>query len=89
MNLFRIRSVPAIRQRSALRTAALRKLRRQSTLESLESRVVLSYTFSYNPVTQVATAVGTAAVDSLVIEPQSGSSGIQRQRRRVQRQLGR
>ena len=35
--------------------------------------MVLSYTFSYNPVTQVATAVGTAAVDSLVIEPQSGS----------------
>ncbi len=44
--------------------------RRQMTLESLESRVVLSYTFSYTA--PVATAVGTAAVNSLVLEPVDG-----------------
>ncbi len=42
-------------------------------LEALENRVVLSYTFSYDPGTMVAMAVGTAATDSLVIKPVSGS----------------
>jgi len=49
-----------------------RKTRHSVGLESLENRVVLSYTFSYNPGTMVATAVGTMATDSLVIEPVSG-----------------
>ena len=40
------------------------------TLESLENRLVLSYTFSYTA--PVAMAVGTAAVDSLVLEPLRG-----------------
>ena len=49
-----------------------RRCRQQYALEPLESRVVLSYAFSYNPVTKVALAVGTPATDSLVIEPVSG-----------------
>ena len=49
-----------------------RRIRRQYALETLESRTLLSYTFGYNSVTQVATASGTVAVDSLIIEPVSG-----------------
>ncbi len=49
-----------------------RRCRRQYALEPLESRVVLSYTFNYDPVTQIATATGTAATDSLVLEPLGG-----------------
>jgi len=46
--------------------------RRQIAFESLESRVVLSYAFAYDAFTKVATAVGDAAVDSLVLEPVGG-----------------
>ncbi len=55
-------------------TKPRRRTRRQYALEPLESRVVLSYTFSYNPVTQVATATGSTvgATDSLVLEPLGG-----------------
>ncbi len=55
-------------------TKPRRRSKRAYSLETLESRVVLSYTFSYNPVTQVATAMGstTGAVDSLVLEPVGG-----------------
>ncbi len=64
-------AVDVRRPKAKLGTKA-RKRRRQMALESLENRVVLSYTFSYNPVTMVATATGTAATDALVIEPVSG-----------------
>src|SRR5271167_1707505 len=53
-------------------TKSRRNSKQRFALEPLESRVVLSYTFAYNPVTQVATAVGTGAVDSLVLEPLGG-----------------
>ena len=36
---------------------------RQCALESLENRVVMSYVFSYNPFTHVASAVGSNAQD--------------------------
>ena len=58
------------RPKAKLGTKA-RKRQRQMALESLESRVVLSYTFSY--VGNVATALGSGGtVDSLVIEPFGG-----------------
>ena len=48
-----------------------RRRQRQMALESLESRVVLSYTFSY--VGNIATALGSGgAVNSLVLEPLGG-----------------
>ena len=55
-------------------TKTRRRSKRAYSLEMLESRVVLSYTFSYNPVTQVAMAQGstTGATDSLVLEPLGG-----------------
>jgi hypothetical protein len=59
------------RPEASLGTGARRR-RRQLALEALESRVVLSYTFFYNAITKVATAAGSAAVDSLVIEPVGG-----------------
>ncbi len=49
-----------------------RRVRRRFTVESLESRTLLSYTFTYDPANHVATAQGTAAVDSLVISPIGG-----------------
>jgi hypothetical protein len=46
---------------------------RHYSLESLENRIVLSYTFSYNVSTQVAAATDSGtSKDSLVIEPVSG-----------------
>ena len=41
-------------------------------LESLERRTLLAYTFTYNPVTHVATAQGDAATDALIISPIGG-----------------
>ncbi len=58
------------RAKSKLGTKA-RKRQRQMALESLESRVVLSYTFSYAG--GVATALGSnGAVDHLILEPLGG-----------------
>ncbi len=46
---------------------------RQCLLESLENRVVLSYAFSYNAITQVAAAIDSGNdKDALVIEPVAG-----------------
>ena len=60
---------PRIRTQIAKRA----KRQREYSLEALESRTLLSYTFSYNPATQVATAAGSSgATDSLIIEPVSG-----------------
>jgi len=50
-----------------------RESRRRMAIESLESRAVLSYTFSYDSGTDVAMAVGTGPVDSLVLEPLDGN----------------
>jgi large repetitive protein len=46
--------------------------RRQRFMEKLEDRVLLSYGFTYNTGTKVATATGNAASDSLVLEPIGG-----------------
>ena len=48
-----------------------RRVRRQFTLEPLESRTLLTYTFTYNPVTTTATvaAVAPVAAAALVISP--------------------
>ena len=43
-----------------------------AVLEGLEQRLLLSYTFTYNPVTHIASVVGTAAADSLTILPIGG-----------------
>ena len=60
-----------VRRPSAKLSTKARKRRRQMAIESLESRVVLSYTFSYAG--NVATALGSGgAVDSLVLEPLGG-----------------
>ncbi len=55
-------------------TKSRRRSKRAYSLETLESRVVLSYTFSYDPLTQIAAASGSTigAVDSLVLEPAGG-----------------
>ncbi|MFI5460191.1 MAG: beta strand repeat-containing protein, partial [Isosphaerales bacterium] len=57
-----------------LKTPLVKRTKRQRryTLESLESRTLLAYTFTYNPVTHVATAQGDAATDALVISPIGG-----------------
>ena len=50
-----------------------RRTRRRYVLELLESRTLLSYTFSYNPVTMIATAVSdNASNDNLVIDQSGG-----------------
>ena len=60
------------RPRSRLKAGKRNKRPRQSVLETLESRVVMSYTFSYNPFTQTAQAIGSFSKDQLVIEPVNG-----------------
>jgi large repetitive protein len=52
--------------------AVARRKKRQYALEPLEGRTLLTYTFTYNAVTHVATAQGDAAVDALVISPVGG-----------------
>src|SRR5208337_1665834 len=49
-----------------------KRTRRQFELEPLESRVVLSYTFSY--AAPFATVIGSAAVDSLVIDDSTSTA---------------
>ena len=65
------RDIPASRRRDT-RLAHRSRSKRRYSLEQLEGRALLSYTFSYNSGTQAATVTGTSAVDSLVIEPVSG-----------------
>jgi len=60
----------ALSHRTKFGKPTSRKRQYQMTIESLESRVVLSYAFSYTA--PVATATGSAAVDSLVLEPLGG-----------------
>ena len=71
--------------RSISRNKLARRARRQReyVLESLERRIVLSYTFTYNPVTHVATAQGDAAADCAGHLPDRRVTRAQRQRQRV------
>ncbi len=52
--------------------ARTKRTRQQFALEPLESRVVLSYTFSYSAPVAMAVGSTTGAVDSLVLEPLGG-----------------
>ena len=56
------------------RSAARRAAKKVSpfAVEPLEPRLLLSYTFAYNPVTHQAAAAGTNASDSLVIDVNAG-----------------
>ena len=51
-------------------TKSRRRCRQRYGLEPLESRVVLSYTFSY--AAPIASAVGTTGTDALIISPIGG-----------------
>ncbi len=62
----------SMRRPKAAPGSRARRVKRQFDLEPLEVRTLLSYVFSYDSGTQTATATGTAAVNSLVIEPVSG-----------------
>ena len=51
---------------------ARKMARRRLIMERLEDRTLLSFTFAYNPVTDIATATGAGAAESLVLEPSGG-----------------
>ncbi len=52
----------------------IRRIRRQCVLERLESRVVPSYTFTYNATTHVATALSTGGNNDALVLDQTGGN---------------
>ena len=72
MTLFPQRSHPASRQRGQLKPKASRKpARRHSTVECLETRTLLSYTFTGGG-TNAGVATGDGSADTLYLEPFGG-----------------
>ena len=72
MTLFSLRSNRPNRQRGQIKPKATRKsVRRQSTLECLESRTLLSYTFTGGG-TNAGVATGDGNADTLYLEPFGG-----------------
>ena len=53
-------------------TKSRKRSKRAYAVETLESRTLLAYTFTYVPATHTATAQGDGATDGLVISPIGG-----------------